>query len=63
MKTGIWTKLVFKKLLQLAQMIYHSKEYEEESRREKKKKTLQKNEAPTMAVRSILKQTEEKCQE
>ena len=38
MKTGIWTKLVFKKLLQLAQMIYHSKEYEEESRRKKKKK-------------------------
>ena len=34
MKTGIWTKSVFKKLLQLAQMVYYGKEYEEEKRKE-----------------------------
>ena len=33
MKTGIWTKSVFKKLLQLAQMVYYGKEYEEEKRK------------------------------
>ena len=60
MKTGIWTKSVFKKLLQLAQMVYYGKEYEEEKR---KKKTWQKTEAPTMAIRSSLKQPEEKCPE
>ena len=60
MKTGIWTKSVFKKLLQLAQMVYYGKEYEEKKR---KKKTWQKTEAPTMAIRSSLKQPEEKCPE
>ena len=61
MKTGIWTKSVFKKLLQRAQMVNHAKEYEEEIQR--KKKPWQKTEAPTMAVRSTLKQLEEKCPE
>ena len=59
MKTGLWTKSAFEKLLQLVQLEYHGKEYGEESRR---KKTWQKIEAPTMAVRSTLKQTE-KCPE
>ena len=36
MKTGIWTNSVFKKLLQLAQMVYYGREYEEENKRQKK---------------------------
>ena len=46
MKTGVWTKAVFKKLLQLAQMVYHGKEYKEESGRGKKKK-LTKEQSPS----------------
>ena len=48
------------KLLQLAQMVYYGREYEEENRQ---KRTRQKTKAPTMAVRSTLKQPEEKCPE
>ena len=40
MKTGVWTKSVFKNLLKLAQMVYHSKEYKEESRRKKTDKRM-----------------------
>ena len=40
-------------LLQLAQTVYYGREYEEENRR--KKRTRQKIEAPTMAVRPALK--------
>ena len=36
MKTGIWTKSVFKELLQLVQMVYYGTEYEEENKRQKK---------------------------
>ena len=50
----------FKKWLQLAQMVYCGREYEEEK---SKKRTRQETEAPTMAVRSVLKQPEEKCPE
>ena len=46
------------KLLQLAQMIYYGKEYEEENK--KQKRTRQQTEAPTMAVSSAMKQPEEK---
>ena len=49
------------KLLQLAQTIYYGKEYEEENKRQKR--TRQKTEVPTMAVRSALKQPEKKCPE
>ena len=59
MKTGVWTKSVFRKLLQLTQAVYYGREYEEENRG--KKSTRQKTEAPTMAVRPALKQPEEKC--
>ena len=40
MKTGVWTKSAFKNLLKLAQMVYHSKEYKEESRRKKTDKRM-----------------------
>ena len=36
MKTGVWTKSIFKKLLQLAQMVYYGREYEVENKRQKK---------------------------
>ena len=49
------------KLLQLAQTIYYGKEYEEENKRQKR--TRQKTEVPTIAVRSALKQPEKKCPE
>ena len=51
----------FEKLLQLAQMVYCGREYKEENKRQKR--IRQKTEAPTMAVRSALKQPEEKCPE
>ena len=35
-KTSIWTKSVFKKLLQLAQMVYYRREYEEENKSQEK---------------------------
>ena len=38
MKTGIWTKSVFKKLLQLAQTVYYGRAYEDENKKQKKKK-------------------------
>ena len=44
-------------LLQLAQTVYYGREYEEE------KRTRPKTEAPATAVRSALKQPEEKCPE
>ena len=47
------------KLLQLAQIVYYGREYKEENKRQKR--TRQKTEVPTMAVRSALKQPEEKC--
>ena len=51
-------------MLQLAQMVYYSREYEEEKRQQKRTKSgIQKMEASTMAVRSALKQPEEKCAE
>ena len=46
MKTGVWTKSVFKKLLQLAQMVYYGREYEEDNKRQKKNQT----DAPTMGL-------------
>ena len=49
------------KLLQLAQMVYYGREYEEENKRQKR--TRRKTEASTMAVRPALKQPEEKCPE
>ena len=58
MKTGLWTKSVFKKLLQLAQMVYYGREYEEDNKRQKKNQT----DAPTMAVRPALKQPEKNAQ-
>ena len=61
MKTDVWTKSVFKKLLQLVQTVYYGRGYEEEKSRQKRNR--QKTEAPTMAVRSALKQLEEKCPE
>ena len=48
------------KLLYLAQMVYHGREYEEENRR--RKRTRKKTEAPTKAVRSTLKQPEKNVQ-
>ena len=51
-KTGVWTKSVFEKLLELAQMVYYGKEYEE------KKRTRQRTKGPTKAVKSALKQPE-----
>ena len=44
------------KLLQLAQTVYYGREYKEENKRQKR--TRQKTEAPTMAIRSALKQSE-----
>ena len=41
-------------------MVYYGREYEQENRRQKR--TRQKNEAPTMAVRPALKQPEENAQ-
>ena len=49
-----------KKLLQLAQMVYYSRENEEEKR---VKSGIRKTEASTMAVRFALKQPEEECAE
>ena len=49
------------KPLQLAQTIHYGREYEEENKRQKS--TRQKTEAPTVAVRSALKQPEKKCPE
>ena len=44
MKTGVWTKSVFKKLLQLAQAVYYDREYKEEKRsRQKIQDPLRKN--------------------
>ena len=48
------------KLLQLAQTVYYGREYEEEKLRQKR--TRQKNEAPTIAVRPALKQPEKNAQ-
>ena len=48
------------KPLQLAQTVYYGRELDEENRRQKR--TRQKNEAPTMAVRPALKQPEENAQ-
>ena len=45
------------KLLQLAQIVYYGREYKEENKRQKR--TRQKTEVPTMAIRSALKQPEE----
>ena len=49
------------KLFQLTQIVYYSREYEEENKRQIR--TRQKTEAPTMAVRPALKKPEEKCLE
>ena len=46
------------KLLQLAQMIYYGREYKEENKRQKR--TRQQTEAPTVVVRSAMKQPEGK---
>jgi len=35
MKTGVWTKSVVRKLLQLTQTVYYGREYEEENRGKK----------------------------
>ena len=45
----------FEKLLQLAQMVYYGREYEEG------KRTRQRTEATTKAIKSSLKQPEKKC--
>ena len=55
-------QISLQKTVQLSQMVYHGKEYKEENRREKKK-TWPKTKAPTMAVRSTLKQPVKKCPE
>ena len=48
------------KLLQLAQMAFYGREYEEEEKRQKK---TRESETLVMAVGSALKQPEEKCPE
>ena len=55
-KTGVWTKSVFEKLLQLAQTVYYGREYKEEER------TRQRTETPTKSVKSALKQPEKNAQ-
>ena len=45
-------------MLQLAQAVHYGREYKEENRRQKR--TRQNTEAPAMAVKSTLKQPEEK---
>ena len=47
-------------LLQLAQTIYYSREYEK--KKERQKKTKEQVEAPVMAVKTILKQPEKNAQ-
>ena len=58
MKTDVWTKSVFKKLLQLVQTVYYSREYEEEKRQQKR--TKGKAQALVMAVETSINQSEEK---
>ena len=58
MKTGVWTKSVFKKLPQLAQMVYYSREYEEG--KQQQKRTKEKAQALVMAVKTSTNQPEEK---
>ena len=48
------------KVLQLAQMVYYGREYKEQNKR--LKRTRQKTEPPTMAVRSALKRPEKNAQ-
>ena len=52
MKTEYGPNQSLDNLLQLAQTVYYGREYKEENRR--KKRTRQKIEAPTMAVRPAL---------
>ena len=47
-------------LLQLAQIVYYGREYEE--KKERQKKTREQAEAPAMAVRTVLKQPEKNAQ-
>ena len=47
-------------MLQLAQMVYYGREYEEEKKRQKR--TRRKTEASTMAVRPALKKPEKNAQ-
>ena len=58
MKTGVWTKSVFKKLPQLAQMVYYSREYEEG--KQQQKRTKEKAQALVMAVKTAMNQPERK---
>ena len=58
MKEGVWTKSVFKNLLQLAQMVYYSRVYEEENQWQKR--TKENAQALVTAVKTATNQPEEK---
>ena len=58
MKTAVWTKSVFKKLLQLAQMVYYSREYE--GGKQRQKRTNEKAQVLVTAVKTAMNQPEGK---
>ena len=59
-KQVFWPNQSLEKVLQLAQMVYYGREYKEQNKR--LKRTRQKTEPPTMAVRSALKRPEKNAQ-